>query len=76
MNMFNSKGEMNASSLKEVIQNLAKYASILEENMPSNSGMAGQPGLSEDRRDSLIAQAIATNDGKIALAQAMANPIK
>jgi hypothetical protein len=76
MNMFDSKGQMNASSLRDSLQTLIKYASILEENQPSNMGMAGQPTLSDDRRDDLIARAIMTQDGKIALAQAMANPIR
>lgn len=76
MNMFNSKGEMNASSFKDALQTLVKYAAILEENTPSNQGLAGQPSLSDDKRDELISRAIMTQDGKIALAQAMANPIR
>lgn len=76
MNMFNSKGELNASSVKEAVQVLAKYASILQDNEPSNAGLAGQPGLSDDKRDELITRAIMTQEGKIALAQAMANPIR
>jgi hypothetical protein len=76
MNMFNNKGQLNASSFKDAVQSLVKYASILEENTPSNMGMAGQPSLSDDKRDELIARAINTQDGKIALAQAMANPVR
>jgi len=75
MSMFNNKGELNASSLKEAVATLAKYASILDDNTPSNMGLAGQPSLSDEKRDELIARAIQTQDGKIALAQAMANPI-
>jgi hypothetical protein len=75
MNMFNNQGEMNASSLRDLAQNLAKYASILENNTPSNMGLAGQPSLSDEKRDELISRAIMTQDGKIALAQAMSNPI-
>jgi len=76
MNMFNGKGEINAGSLKEAIQVLAKYASVLEDNTPSNLGLAGQSSLSDEKRDELISRAIMTQDGKIALAQAMANPIR
>lgn len=76
MNMFNSQGQMNASSLKDALQTLVKYAAVLEENQPSNMGLAGQPSLSDDKRDELISRAIMTQDGKIALAQAMANPIR
>ena len=75
MNMFNNKGELNASSMKDALQTLVKYASILEENAPSNLGLAGQPDLNDEQRDALISRAIMTQDGKIALAQAMANPI-
>lgn len=76
MNMFNNQGVMNASSLKDALQTLVKYASVLEENTPSNMGLAGQPSLSDEKRDELISRAIMTQDGKIALAQAMANPIR
>jgi hypothetical protein len=76
MNMFNNKGEMNASSVRDALAQIAKFASILEENQPSNAGLAGQVSLSDDKRDDLIARAIQTQEGKIALAQAMANPIR
>lgn len=76
MNMFNNGGNMNASSLKDALQTLVKYAAVLEENTPSNMGLAGQVSLSDDKRDELISRAIMTQDGKIALAQAMANPIR
>jgi hypothetical protein len=76
MNMFNNGGQLNASSFKDSLQQLIKFASILEDNVPSNQGLAGQPSLSDDKRDELIARAIMTQDGKIALAQAMANPIR
>lgn len=76
MNMFNNQGQINAGSLRECLQTLVKYASILEENTPSNTGLAGQPSLSDDKRDELVTRAIMTQEGKIALAQAMANPIR
>jgi hypothetical protein len=76
MNMFDSKGQINAYSNAEALQQLVKYASILVENTPANQGLAGQPSLSDERRDDLVARAISTQDGKIALAQAMANPIR
>ncbi len=76
MNMFNNQGAMNASSLKDALQTLVKYAAVLEENTPANMGLAGQPSLSDEKRDELISRAIMTQDGKIALAQAMANPIR
>jgi hypothetical protein len=76
MNMFSNKGELNASSLKDLTAQLVKYASMLEDNLPANQGLTGQPSLSDTKRDDLISRAIQTADGKIALAQAMANPIR
>ena len=76
MNMFSNQGQMNASSLKDALQTLVKYAAVLEENQPSNLGLAGQVSLSDEKRDELITRAIMTQEGKIALAQAMANPIR
>lgn len=74
--MFNNRGEMNAVSVKDALNTLVKYASILEEGQPANTGLAGQPSLNDGKRDELIARAIMTQDGKLALAQAMANPIR
>lgn len=76
MSFFNTKGETNAMSVKDAINSLVKYAAILEEGQPSNSTLAGQPSLNDEKRDELISRAIMTQEGKIALAQAMANPIR
>lgn len=76
MSIFNNKGELNASSLQEAMQTLAKFASVLEENAPSNLALANQSALSVNARDELIERAIMSHEGKIALAQAMANPIR
>ena len=75
MNMFNGKGELNAGSLKEAMGQIVRYASLLEENNPSNTGLVS-PNVSDSRRDDLVARAINTQEGKTALAQAMANPIR
>ena len=74
--LFNNQGQLNASSLQDAFMQMAKFASILEENAPSNLALAGQPQLSADRRDQLVESAIMSQQGKIALAQAMANPIR
>ena len=75
MNMFNNKGELNAGSLKEAMGQIVRYASLLEENNPSNTGLTS-PNVSDSRRDDLVARAINTQEGKVSLAQAMANPIR
>ena len=74
--MFNAQGEINASSLRDLAVQLNKYASILNDNEPSNIGLAGQPSMSDTQHDDLISRAINSQDGKVALAQAMANPIR
>jgi hypothetical protein len=76
MNMFNTQGDLNASSLQDAMQTLAKYASMVQNNMPSNVGLSNQPSITDERRDELISRAILSQDGKVALAQAMANPIR
>ena len=76
MDIFNNAGELNAVSIQDALSQITKLASILQENNPANLAMAGQPGLTDSDRDSMISQAIYTQEGKTALAQSMANPIR
>ena len=76
MSYFNQAGEMNATSVRDLVTQLAKYASMLEDGMPSNIGLTGQPSLSDSQTDEMIARAVLTQEGKVALAQTMANPIR
>ena len=55
---------------------IVKYASIIEELQPSSSAQASAPSLNDNQRDEMIKQALMTQEGKIALGQAMANPIR
>ena len=71
MSLFDTRGGMNATSVKDALNTLVKYAAILEEGQPSNMALSGQPGLNDDKRDELIARAIMTQEGKLALAQAI-----
>lgn len=73
---FNAKGEMNASSFKDALHTLVRYASVMEENVPSNMALSGRFGVDDGQRDELISRAVMTHEGKMALAQAMANPIR
>lgn len=75
-NIFNTHGELNASSVKDALAQIVKYASIIEDMSPSSSAASGAPSLTETQRDELISKALMTEDGKIALGQAMANPIR
>jgi hypothetical protein len=76
MSLFNSQGEINASSERDALSQIVKYASILERNQSANTGLAGQPSFSDEQKDELIRRALMTQEGKIALGQAMANPIR
>lgn len=73
---FQKQGELNAGSVKDALSNIVKYASILEELQPANTGLAQRPSFSDEQRDELIKRALMTQEGKIALGQAMANPIR
>lgn len=73
--MFDSNGQLNASSRAEALATITKLAALLEENAPANAGLTS-PSVSDSKRDELISRAIMTQEGKIALAQAMANPIR
>lgn len=76
MSLFNTKGQVNAGSVKDALEQIVKYASIVEELQPANTGLAGQPSVSDAQRDELVQRAIHSQEGKIALGQAMANPIR
>jgi hypothetical protein len=43
---------------------------------PSNTGLAQRPSFTDEQRDELVKRALMTQEGKIALGQAMANPIR
>jgi len=73
---YGDKGELNSSSVQDALQQIVKYASILEEVRPANSGLAQAPSFSDEQRNELVKRAMMTQEGKIALAQAMANPIR
>jgi uncharacterized protein (UPF0218 family) len=75
MSVFNSKGELNAGSLQEAFELIQKYASVLQENAPSNLALSAS-AVSDDRRNELVERALMSHEGKLALAQAMANPIR
>jgi len=75
--IFDSKGNLNASSKEDALQQLVRYASVLA-NAGSLTNLPGTaaPSFTEEQRDGLLRQALLTQEGKIALGQAMANPIR
>lgn len=74
--LFNTHGEINASNVQEALTQIVKYASVIEDLQPSSNAQATAPGLNDGQRDEMIKQALMTQEGKIALGQAMANPIR
>lgn len=74
--LFNTHGEVNSNNVKDALSNIVKYASILEDLQPSNMGRAQAPSYNDEQRDELIRRALLTPEGKVALGQAMANPIR
>lgn len=75
-NIFNNHGELNASNVQDALSQIVKYASVIEELQPSNGLQSQATTLSDDQRDDMIKQALMTQEGKIALGQAMATPIR
>ncbi len=75
--IFNSKGELNASSKEEALSQLVRYASVLANTQSlTNAPSTSAPSMDDSQRDALLRQALLTNEGKVALGQAMANPIR
>jgi hypothetical protein len=75
-NMFNTHGEINAGNVKDALEQILKYAAVIEEAGSSSNALSQGSSLSDGQRDELIKQALQTQDGKVALGQAMANPIR
>ena len=75
-NMFNTHGELNAASIKDALEKIVKYAAVIEESELSSGALSQGPSLTDTQRDELIKQALQTQEGKVALGQAMANPIR
>jgi len=75
-NFFNTQGELSAGSVKDALSKIVKYASIIDELSPSSSALSDSPSFNEAQRDQMISEAMSTTEGKIALGQAMANPIR
>jgi len=74
--LFNTHGEINASNVQEALSQIVKYASVIEDLQPSSNAQATAPSLNDGQRDEMIKQALMTQERKIALGQAMANPIR
>lgn len=76
MALFDTKGELNAISQRDALQSLVKMAKLIEENANSSNTLVGRTSASDHATDEMIKRALLTTDGKIALGQAMALPIR
>jgi len=76
MSLFNTHGELNALNDKDALAQIVKYASIIQNNQSASLGIAGAPSFTEEQKDELVRRALMTTEGKVALGQAMANPIR
>ena len=74
-NMFNKSGDLNAYNKKEALDQLVSYAQALATGPNSNSPVT-EPSFSDGEKEALLSKAISTERGRVALAQAMANPIR
>lgn len=76
MSFFDSKGEMNAVSTRDALSAITKLAKVIEDNASSSQSLAGAPSYNEQQKDDMIKRALLTSEGKMALGQAMALPIR
>lgn len=73
--MFNKQGQLNAYDRADALNQLVKFASVLSNNIPANAAAAGE-SYSDEQKEGMLKRALMTQEGKIALGQAMANPIR
>jgi hypothetical protein len=71
---------INANTQVDALKELVRYAQMIAEggeNLPSNFGLTNsEPSYSESEKEALLKEALATDAGRVALGQAMANPIR
>ena len=73
--MFNKQGQLNAYDRADALNQLVKFASTLSNNVPANAAVAGE-SYSDEQKEGMLKKALMTQEGKVALGQAMANPIR
>ena len=76
-NLFDNDGELGGLSQKDAIKGMLRYAKILQDNSPANAAQAGRPSAASlAAKDEMVKSALFDANGKVALAQAMALPIR
>jgi hypothetical protein len=73
MELFNSKGTLNASSQNDALNALFAYFQAQQNSQPSLTATAS---VNDEAKEALLTKALSSERGRVALAQAMANPIR
>ncbi len=73
-NLFSSKGEVNATSSADVINKIVAFSQALQNGVSPLENKTAS--VNDDAREALLVKAMQSERGKVALAQAMANPIR
>jgi hypothetical protein len=74
--IFDNKGQLNAFNKAEALGELVRLANVISGNQPTNSGLTSQKTYSDEASEAMLKRALETSEGKIALGQSMANPIR
>lgn len=74
--LFDNKGELNAWDKQDALRQIAKYAQMLGQTSNQPTTAPATKRYSEAEKETLLKKALTTERGKIALGQAMANPIR
>lgn len=76
MNIFDQNGNVNAYNKTEALSELVRIANIISNTQPANSGTAPKTTFSDEQSEAMLKRALETPEGKVALGQSMANPIR
>ena len=76
MNIFDNNGQVNAYNKAEALSELVRLANIISNTQPANSGVAPKTTFSDEQSEAMLKRALETPEGKVALGQSMANPIR
>jgi hypothetical protein len=72
--LFNKSGEMNAFDKKDVLNQMMAFVTAV--GNANTATAAAEPSVSDTEKEALLSKALANERGRVALAQAMANPIR
>lgn len=74
--LFDNKGQVNAWDKNDAIRQIAKYAQLLSTGSQQTGPAANTQRYTEAQKEDLLRMALTSEKGKVALGQAMANPIR